>query len=112
MMQIEREHERTALTRVKDTDVQDELEKSATYLRLANARLRSGALIEPSEDNARYYVEAARQIAPDDAGVEETSRLLQKQLLERAATAATAGNAADTERWLANADSAGAPRWK
>jgi TonB family protein len=110
MMQIEREHERTALTRAKDTDVQDKLEKSATYLRLANARLRSGALIEPSEDNARYYVEAARQIAPDDAGVEETSRLLQKQLLERAATAATAGNAADTERWLANADSAGAPR--
>jgi TonB family protein len=110
MMQIEREHERTALTRAKDTDVQDKLEKSVTYLRLANARLRSGALIEPSEDNARYYVEAARQIAPDDAGVEETSRLLQKQLLERAATAATAGNAADTERWLANADSVGAPR--
>ena len=55
-------------------------------------------------------MEAARQIVPDDAGVEETSRLLQKQLLERAATAATAGNAADTERWLANADSVGAPR--
>jgi TonB family protein len=110
MMQIEREHERTALTRAKDTDVQDKLEKSATYLRLANARLRSGALIEPSEDNARFYLEAARQIVPDDAGVAETSRLLQKKLLERAATAASAGRAADTERWLANADSAGAPR--
>ena len=69
MMQIEREHERTALTRAKDTDAQDKLEKGATYLRLAKARLRSGALIEPSEDNARYYVEAARQIIPDDAGV-------------------------------------------
>ena len=31
-------------------------------------------------------------------------------MLDRAATAASAGNAADTERWLANADSAGAPR--
>jgi TonB family protein len=110
MMQIEREHERTALTRAKDTDAQDKLEKGATYLRLAKARLASGALIEPSEDNARYYVEAARQIIPEDTGVQETSRLLQKQLLERAATAASAGNAADTERWLANADSAGAPR--
>ena len=72
MMQIEREHERAALTRAKDNDAQDKLEKGATYLRLAKARLRSGALIEPSEDNARYYVEAARQIIPDDAGVEET----------------------------------------
>ena len=110
MMQIEREHERAALTRAKDTDAQDKLEKGATYLRLANARLRSGALIEPSEDNARFYLEAARQIVPEDPGLDETSRQLQKQLLDRAATAATAGNAADTERWLANADSAGAPR--
>jgi len=109
-MQIARENERAALTRAKDTDAQDKLEKSATYLRLANARLRTGALIEPSEDNARYYLEAARQIVPDDAGVAETSRLLQKQLLDRAAGAASAGNAAETERWLANADSIGAPR--
>jgi TonB family protein len=109
-MQIERENERAALTRAKDNDVQDRLAKAATYLRLADARLRSGALIEPSEDNARFYLEAARQISADDPGLEETSRRLQKQLLELAATAATAGNAADTERWLANADSAGAQR--
>jgi TonB family protein len=110
MMQIEREQERAALTRAKDGDVQDKLEKGATYLRLANARLRSGALIEPSEDNARFYLEAAQQIIPEDPAVEETSRALQKQLLDRASTAATSGNAADTERWLANADSAGAQR--
>jgi len=110
MMQIEREHERTALTKAKDSDAQDKLAKGATYLRLARSRLASGALIEPSEDNARYYVDAARQIIPEDSGVEETSHLLQKQLLDLASTAASAGNAADTERWLANADSAGAPR--
>jgi TonB family protein len=110
MMQIEREQERAALTRAKDSDVQDKLEKGATYLRLANARLRSGALIEPSEDNARFYLEAAQQIVPEDPAVEETSRALQKQLLDRASTAATSGNAAETERWLANADSAGAQR--
>ena len=46
--------------------LQDKQDKGATYLRLANARLRSGALIEPSEDNARFYLEAARQIVPDD----------------------------------------------
>jgi TonB family protein len=110
MMQIEREHERAALTRAKDSDAQDKLAKGATYLRLANSRLRSGALVEPSEDNARFYLDAARQIVPEDPALDETSRVLQKQLLDRAATAATAGNAADTERWLANADSAGAAR--
>jgi TonB family protein len=109
-MQIERESERAALTRAKDNDAEDKLAKGATYLRLANARLRSGALIEPPEDNARFYLEAARQIVPEDPGLDETARYLQRQLLERAATAATSGNAAETERWLANADSAGAPR--
>jgi TonB family protein len=110
MMQIEREDERAALTRAKDSDAQDKQTKGETYLRLANARLRSGALIEPSEDNARFYLEAARQIVPEDPGLDETSRALQRQLLDRAATAAANGNAADTERWLANADSASAPR--
>jgi TonB family protein len=110
MMQIEREHERAALTRAKDSDAQDKQTKGDTYLRLANARLRSGALIEPSEDNARFYLDAARQIVPDDPALDETSRALQKQLLDRAATAASSGDAADTERWLANADSAGAAR--
>jgi protein TonB len=110
MMQIEMEHERAALTRASDSAEQNKQEKGATYLRLANARLRSGALIEPSGDNARFYLEAARQVAPDDPALTDVSRALQKELLTRAGAAATAGNAADTERWLANADSAGAGR--
>ena len=110
-MQIEREREREALQRAKDGDTQDKLEKGATYLRLANARLRSGALIEPSEDNARFYLEAASQLLPeDDPGLAETRRGLQKAFLDRASAAASAGNAAETERWLANADDARAPR--
>jgi protein TonB len=109
MMQIEMERERASLAR-KGSPAQDQQEKSATYLRLANARLRSGALIEPSGDNARFYLDAARQLQPDDPALAETSRSLQQQLLDRAAAAAAAGNAADTERWLANADGAGAAR--
>jgi TonB family protein len=110
MMQIELEHERAALTAKNSSDAQDRQERGATYLRLANTRLRSGALIEPAEDNARFYLEAARQTVPDDPAVQEISRTLQKELLARAGAAASAGNAADTERWLANADGAGAPR--
>lgn len=109
-MQIEMEKERAALTRARDAGVNDKQEKGTTYLRLANTRLRSGALIEPAEDNARFYLEAARQIVPDDPAVAETERALRKELLDRAGAAATAGDAAETERWLANADGAGAPR--
>jgi TonB family protein len=109
-MQIEMERERAALTLASTSDAQDKAARGATYLRLANARLRTGALIEPSEDNARFYLEAARQVAPEDPALEETTRALQKELLIRAATAANGGNAADTERWLANADGAGAGR--
>jgi TonB family protein len=110
MVQIEKEHERAALTRTKDPDEMTQQERGATYLRLANTRLKSGALIEPSEDNARFYLEAARQVVPDDPALADLNRGLQKELLARASTAASAGNAAETERWLANADGAGAPR--
>jgi TonB family protein len=110
MMQIEMEQERAALTSKRDSDAQDQLERGATYLRLAANRLRSGALIEPAQNNARFYLEAARQTVPDDPAVAELSRTLQKELLTRAGAAASAGNAAETERWLANADSAGAAR--
>ncbi len=110
MMQIEMEHERAALTRTKEPGEKTREERAATYLRLANTRLKSGALIEPSEDNARFYLEAARQIAPDDPALTDINRSLQKEMLARASTAASAGNAAETERWLANADGAGAAR--
>jgi TonB family protein len=109
-MQIEKEHERAALTRKRDADAADKLGKGATYLRLAAARIRSGNLIEPAEDNARFYLEAASQTVPEDPALPEISRSLQRELLQRAAAAANAGNAADTERWLANADGAGATR--
>jgi TonB family protein len=110
MMQIEMEQERAALAKRRDADAADKSDKGATYLRLALARLRSGALIEPFQDNARFYLDAARQVVPDDPGLAESTRELQRELLARAAAAAIAGNAADTERWLANADGTGASR--
>ena len=110
MMQIDMERERAALTAKRDSDAQDRADRGATYLRLAEARMRSGSLIDPPQDNARFYIEAARQTVPDDPALTQISRALQKELLARAGAAASAGNAAETERWLANADGAGAPR--
>ncbi len=109
-MQIEMERERAAIASARAGVDQDKLAKGATYVRLATARLRSGDLIEPSGDNARFYIEAARELIPDDPSVAEATRGLQRQLLDRAAAAAGAGNAADTERWLAYAVGAGAAR--
>lgn len=110
-MQIEMEHERAALTRTQESAPSTQpADRGSNYLRLASARLKSGALIEPSEDNARFYLEAAKQAAPDDPALPEVTRALQKELLARASAAAGTGDAADTERWLANADGAGASR--
>lgn len=106
-MQIDMEKERAALTAKRDSDAQDKLARGETYLRLANTRLRSGALVDPPEDNARFYLEAARQIVAGDPALAEVTRTLQKEMLTRAGAAATAGNAAETERWLANIDGTG-----
>lgn len=111
MMQIEMERERKSLARPRATeDAPDKSDTGAGYLRLAQARVRSGDLIEPPGDNARFYLESARQLIPQDPGLAEATRQLQQALLDRAAAAAGVGNAAETERWLANADGAGAPR--
>src|SRR5262249_21316614 len=110
MMQIEKEEERAALVARRDSDAQDKLEKGARYIRLAGARLRSGALIEPSQDNASFYIEAARQVVPADPALGEVTRDLQKERRRAATAPPTAGKSAETERWLAYADGAGAAR--
>jgi TonB family protein len=85
-------------------------EQAAAFLRSANQRLRSGNLVEPAEDNARFYIEAARGLTPDDPAIARLTRSLQTAMLERARAAATQGNAGDAEFWLANAQEAGAAR--
>ena len=110
MMQIEREHERAALTRAKDSDAQDKLEKGATYLRLAKracAAARSSNL--PRTTRGSTWKPRASSF-PTTRRFARPSARCRRQLLDRASAAANAGNAAETERWLANADSAGAAR--
>jgi TonB family protein len=107
-MQIAKENERAALARAQQSAAKDKLDKGGTYLRLASTRLRTGNLIEPAEDNARFYLEAARALVPDDPVLIKIARDLQGELLDRAAQSARSGNAPETERWLANAESAGA----
>ena len=49
------------------------------FLRRANDRLRAGALVEPAQNNARFFIESARAIAPNQNDV----RVAQRQLNDR-----------------------------
>jgi TonB family protein len=77
-------------------------------LDLADERIRVGALIEPATDNARFYIESALAIAPDDLGVLESQRRLAKLMVTQGRIALAAGNQDEGERWLAAASDAGA----
>ena len=80
----------------------------ANLLALAEDRIRTGLLIEPAQDNARFYVESAAAIAPDDPAVRNAEQDLADRLLARGKSALAAGNSDDGERWLAAAADAGA----
>ncbi len=110
-VQVRKERERGALTRARDSArATPGNDQAAGFLRLANQRLRSGNLVEPAEDNARFYIEAARGLTPDDPAIPRLTRNLQNAMLERARASAAAGNSNDTEFWLANAQEAAASR--
>ena len=80
------------------------------YLGRAADRLRAGQLVEPAQDNARFFIESARAFAPNDP----QGRLLQKQLEDRlvleARTALNAGNTESAQHWIDAAADSGVNR--
>jgi TonB family protein len=109
-VQVRKERERGALARARDNARATGNEQVAGFLRLANQRLRSGNLIEPAEDNARFFIEAARGVAPEDPAVARLTRSLQSALLDQARQAAASGSTSEAEMWLANAEESAASR--
>lgn len=87
--------------RQADTRVTDFLSK-------ARAALSSGALIEPVEDNARFYIESARELAPEDPQVQEIMADLIARLEGEARKAIDAKNLDQAEIWTAAAADVGA----
>jgi TonB family protein len=77
------------------------------YVHRANDRMRDGALLEPAQDNAQFYVESARALAPNDAEVKQTQRQFLDRLVNEARKALTAGNAEQGEQWTQAAADAG-----
>jgi TonB family protein len=85
-------------------------ERVTQYLAKANDRLRSGRLLDPAQDNAQFYIEAARALTPDDPLVRQAQRQLADRLVAEAHKALTAGNAEQADRWIHAASDEGANR--
>jgi TonB family protein len=80
------------------------------FLKRASDRIKRNALIEPSQDNARYYIESARAIAPNDSSVRTAQRQLTDKILAQARSAISGGNADEAEKWIKAADDSGVGR--
>ena len=82
-------------------------ERIRDYLRKAADRMRGGELVAPSQDNARFFVESARAIAPENADVRQAERQLGDRLVAEARKALTAGHADEADRWIQSAADTG-----
>ena len=77
------------------------------FLGRANDRMRDGQLVEPAQDNAQFYIESARTLAPTDAEVKQTQKVFLDRLVSEARKALATDNADQAQHWIEVADEAG-----
>ena len=80
----------------------------ADFITRAREALAAGAIIEPAEQNARFYIESAKALAPNDPAVQEARQELLVRLQSESRQAATAGNAELADHWADAAAESGA----
>jgi TonB family protein len=85
-------------------------ERVSDYLKKAADHTKRGELIEPAQDNARFFVESARAISPNDPDVKQAERQLAERLAAEARKSLSAGNADQANRWIQAAADTGASR--
>jgi TonB family protein len=78
------------------------------YLSRARDALSRGRLLEPAEDNARFYIDSARALAPEDPQVQQAAQDLIARLEEQAHQAIAARNPDAADVWVSAAAQAGA----
>src|SRR5580704_8252506 len=83
-------------------------ERVAELVTRTREALGSGALIEPAEENAHFYIESARTLAPNDPNVQQARADVAARLMAEARQAVTAGNAEAADRWANAAAESGA----
>ena len=84
--------------------------RAAEFLRRGREALVRGRLIEPPEQNARFFIESARALAPADAAVQQATQELIARLQAEAGQALTAGHPDQADIWASAAGEAGADR--
>jgi TonB family protein len=84
-------------------------ERITEFLTSAHEALERGQLIEPVEQNARFFVASAQALAPTDAQVQQAAQELITRLKAEAGKALAAGNLEQAEVWTAAASDLGAP---
>jgi TonB family protein len=85
-------------------------DRVSDYLAKASERLRGGQLIEPAQDNARFFIESARAVAPDEPAVRQAEKQLDDTLVAQARKALAAGNIERAQRWIEAAADSGVSR--
>jgi TonB family protein len=83
-------------------------ERVADFVARGRAALTAGALIEPAEQNARFYLESAKALAPNDPAVVQARQDLAARLVTESHQAATAGNPEQADNWAEAAADLGA----
>jgi len=114
MAEIEKEHERARAAQAHPAAAArapDQLALDArvnNFLRQAQARQRSDALLDPPESSAKFFIDTALALEPDNPAVRKAQHDLTRRLLELARAAAQGGNLAQAERWMQAAAAEGA----
>jgi TonB family protein len=75
-------------------------DRVSDYLAKAADRLRGGQLVEPAQDNARFFIESARAVAPNEAQVRQAGRQLDERLVAEVRKALAAGTAETAQHWI------------
>lgn len=76
------------------------VDQAHVYVQLARKRLASGGLLEPADDSAHTYVDAALALAPDDEDVRATAAALGEALMAQFRKAAAAADIAMAQTWF------------
>jgi len=98
------------------TEAREELEQKklddrvGDYLNKATQRLREGQLVEPAQDNARFFIESARAVAPNEPQVKQAQKQLEEHLVAQVRKSLAAGNAETAQHWIDAAADSGVSR--
>jgi len=103
------EHRSTLVEEAREQLAHKQLDsRVADYLARGREALARGALLAPVEDNARFYIESARALAPGDAAVQQSMQELIGRLQREARQALAARNADQADISIAAAAALGA----